>query len=162
MNSLRPANTTAAKLNLGRYFWFTLIGELRRRGAGIRESGAFLLGRRDTGRVSKAAYYDDLCPGSLDEGYIVFTESGYVALTKLCQKKGLAIIADVHTHPGKWTGQSEADQGHPMMPRDGHMALIVPSYARSNRHNLRGVGAYRYNGNGEWSDIAARVTLSGL
>ena len=162
MNSSPAVTTTAARLNLGRYFWFDLIGELRRRGAGRRESGAFLLAATGSRRVQRAAYYDDLCPGCLDEGFIVFENSGYVNLTQLCQSMGLCVVADVHTHPGAWTNQSEADREHPMMPRSGHIALIIPSFARSNRHNLRGVGAYLYSGDGCWSDIRPVVTLSGL
>ena len=155
-------NTTADSLNLGRYFWFCLLGELKRRGAGRRESGAFLLAASGSRRIQRAAYYDDLCPGSLDEGYIVFANSGYVALTQLCQREGLSIVADVHTHPGAWTDQSEADRDHPMMPRAGHIGFIVPSYAQSSRHHLRGVGAFLYHGDGRWSDIRSQVTLSGL
>jgi proteasome lid subunit RPN8/RPN11 len=154
--------TTAARLNLGRYFWFDLIGELRKRGAGRRESGAFLLAATGRRRVQHAAYYDDLCPGCLDEGFIRFENSGYVNLTQICQSKGLCVVADVHTHPGIWTGQSEADRDHPMIPRAGHIALILPSFARSNRHNLRGLGAYLYCGDGRWSDNRPTVTLSGL
>lgn len=154
--------TMAAKLEFGRYFWFRLIGELKRRGAGRRESGAFLLAVAGSRRITRAAYYDDLCPGCLDEGFIVFEDSGYVALTQLCQRTGLSVVADVHTHPGIWTGQSEADQSHPMMPRAGHVGIILPSFARFNRYNLRGVGVHVYNGEGRWSCFRPNVTLSGL
>lgn len=152
----------AAKLNIKRYFWFRLVGTLRQRGAGRRESGAFLLAATGSRRIKCAAYYDDLCPGCLDEGFIVFKDSGYVALTQLCQREDLCVVADVHTHPGIWTGQSEADRVHPMMPRAGHIGLILPSFARANRHNLRGIGAYLYHGEGRWSDFRPYVTLSGL
>jgi proteasome lid subunit RPN8/RPN11 len=92
----------------------------------------------------------------------VFKDSGYVALTQLCQREGFSVVADVHTHPGTWTGQSGADRDHPMMPRADHIALIIPSFARSNRYHMLGVGAYLYNGDGRWSDIRLNVTLSGL
>lgn len=162
MNSSPPKITKAARLSIGRYFWFYLVGELKRRGAGRRESGAFLLSAIGSKKIKRAAYYDDLCPGCLDQGYIVFEDSGYVALTQLCQREGLTVVADVHTHPGTWTGQSGADREHPMMPRAGHIALILPSFACSNRHHLRGIGAYLYHGDGHWSDIRPNVTLSGL
>jgi len=162
MNSSPPATTTAVKLSFGRYFWFCLVGDLKRRGANRRESGAFLLAASGSRRIQRASYYDDLCPGCLDEGYIVFEDSGYVALTQLCQREGLSVVADVHTHPGTWTGQSQADRDHPMMPRGGHVALILPSFARSNRNHMRGIGAYLYHGDGRWSDIHSNVTLSVL
>jgi len=152
----------APKLSFSRYFWFGLVGELKRRGGGCRESGAFLLAAQGSRRVQCAAYYDDLQPGSLDEGFIIFEDSGYVALTKLCQRESLSVVADVHTHPGTWTGQSEADRDHPMMPRSGHIALIIPVFAQANRYHHRGIGAYHYQGDGVWSDIRPNVSLSFL
>jgi proteasome lid subunit RPN8/RPN11 len=149
----------APKLHIPHLSWFKLIGELDRRGNRVRESGAFLLAPRGSIRLVRFAYYDDLAPGCLAGGYIRFPGEGYVALTRICQQAQLRVIGDVHTHPGRWTGQSGADIAHPMMARAGHLALIVPSYARGNRFSLSGVGAYEYRGDEHWRDCRGEIQL---
>jgi proteasome lid subunit RPN8/RPN11 len=42
----------------------------------------------------------------------------------------MEVLADVHTHPGLDSSQSETDRTHPMISESGHVALIVPSYAK--------------------------------
>lgn len=150
----------AAEIIIGRSLWLTLISGLRRRGYGRRESGAFLLARGGERRVCRVVYYDDLDAHCLDEGYIRFDGSGYVPLAKICQDAGLRVIADVHTHPGSWTGQSESDKEHPMMPRIDHVGLIVPNYAKGNKLNLNGVSAFVYRGDGQWENWKKHVRLA--
>jgi proteasome lid subunit RPN8/RPN11 len=149
----------ALKLQIPRMRWLNLIGELDRRSERIRESGAFLLAPSGSIRSGRFAYYDDLAPGCLEKGYIRFPGEGYVALTRICLQARLRVVADVHTHPGPWTGQSGSDIAHPMMARAGHLALIVPNYARGNRFSLCGVGAYEYRGDQRWRDCRAEVQL---
>lgn len=148
--------TVAAKIEIARWRWFKLARELHRRGRDERESGAFLLAREATSKVVRSVYYDDLDPRCMERGYIHFDGAGYVKLWQICQQKGLRVVADVHTHPTKWTGQSESDAQHPMIPQKGHMALIIPNFARGLRFTLRGVGVYEYLGDGEWRQWTAR------
>lgn len=155
-------NTLAAKIEITRLFWFTLTKELHRRGRNKRESGAFLLGREGSTRIVRAVYYDDLDPHCLERGYIHFNGAGYIPLWKICQKEQLRVIADVHTHPTQWTDQSESDVANPMIARKGHMALIVPNYARRLRFSLRGVGIFEYLGDGHWKQWAARSGIATL
>jgi len=143
-------NTVAAKIVINRLFWFGLTKELYRRGGNRRESGAFLLSRENAVRVESYICYDDLDPNCLKKGYVNFDGAGYVKLWQFCQHKKLRVIADVHTHPTAWTDQSDSDQEHPMIPQKGHMALIIPNYARGSRFRLRGVGIFEYLGDGEW------------
>jgi proteasome lid subunit RPN8/RPN11 len=148
--------TAAAKIEINRLLWFKLTRELHRRGEDERESGAFLLGREGSARIVRVVYYDDLDPRCLDRGFINFDGAGYVKLWQICRERMLRVIADVHTHPMSWTGQSESDKEHPMIPQKGHMALIIPNYACASRFTLRGVGIYEYLGDGEWRKCAAR------
>ena len=143
-------NTVAAKIIINRLLWFRLTKELYRRGGNRRESGAFLLSRENTARVECYICYDDLDPNCLNKGYVNFDGAGYVKLWQLCQRKKLRVIADVHTHPTAWTDQSDSDKENPMIPQKGHMALILPNYARGSRFGLRGVGIFQYMGDGEW------------
>lgn len=155
-------NTLAAKVEINRLFWFTLTKELHRRGRNKRESGAFLLGRENSTRIVRAVYYDDLDPHCLERGYIHFNGAGYVPLWKICQREQLRVIADVHTHPTQWTDQSESDVANPMIAQKGHMALIVPNYARRLRFSLRGVGIFEYLGDGHWKQWAACLRIATL
>lgn len=141
------------RLSCGNRVWDAGMGELAHRGRGGRESGAFLLGRTDRlGRreVRLFAYYDDLDPHALDTGIVVFRPSGYGALWRLCEETGLEVVADVHTHPGL-ARQSEADRKNPMVATRGHVAVIVPNYARGA---IRGpeLGLYEYQGAHRWVD----------
>ena len=130
--------------------WWHLLRELRRRGRGNRESGAFLLGLASETKVLRIVFYDDLDPHALDTGIIEFDGSGYVPLWKLCREKKLRVLADVHTHPTDWTEQSGSDRTHPMISQRGHVALIVPNFARRTLQKLRGVGIHEYLGNHQW------------
>jgi len=107
------------------------MNELRHRGEGLRESGAFLLGRIEHGRreVETFVPYDDLDPRCLDRGIIEFSSEGYTPLYERCEQLGLEVVGDVHTHPGE-AFLSDSDRDHPMMSKLGHVALIVPNYAQ--------------------------------
>lgn len=138
--------------------WRQGLAELRRRGRGERESGAFLLGHRtvvggrERRRVARLAYYDDLDPHCLDTGIVVFDGAGYGPLWAICRETGLIVVADVHTHPGI-ARQSDADRRHPMIAKAGHIAVIVPDYAQGEEHGER-LGVYEYEGSHRWHDYS--------
>ena len=133
--------------------WLRLVRQLRLRGQGVRESGAFLLGSARGGPVRGFICYDDLDPHCLDSGIIRFDGRGFVPLWKHCSEKKLKVLADVHTHPSGWTGQSEADRTHPMIAQAGHLALILPHYATKSWFGPQGAGFYRYLGNERWETL---------
>lgn len=141
------------KLNTVRisiWLWMRLIQQLRRRGYGQRESGAFLLSKQGARRVTKFICYDDLDPSALDSGIIIFHGAGFVPLWDYCRREHMTAVADVHTHSDQWTGQSDTDRTHPMIGQKGHVSLIVPHYAQRNLLSFDGVGIYEYAGNHEW------------
>ena len=146
--------------------WARLIRQLRRRGHGSRESGAFLLGPQHSvsGRVTDYICYDDLDPESLT-GAIAFHAPGYAALWEYCRKKGLQVLADVHTHPGHSVRQSSIDQRNPMIPVQGHTAIILPNFADTPWWSLKAAGVYEYLGDFKWrihdaSQKQRRVSLT--
>ena len=148
--------------------WGHLLHELEQRGEGARESGAFLLGhargRMRPARVLRAVYYDDLDKRSLTGG-ISFSGSAYGRLWDRCAEEGLAVVADVHTHPGRTVGQSSVDREHPMLAKPGHVALIVPNFAQTSV-SARDVGVHEYLGDGQWrsavgSAAAKRLRIGG-
>lgn len=139
--------------------WRSLMLELKRRGGGQRESGAFLLGTRSPSclRVRGVAYYDDLDPHSLDEGYVHFKAVGFSALWAHCRKVKMDVLADIHTHPGTNTSQSELDRTNPMMAEAGHLALIVPKFASGPWWNIEGVSLFEYESKYRWRDLSREL-----
>lgn len=134
--------------------WRRLLRDLRDRGRGFRESGAFLLGRvdkRGRRRIVDYLLYDDLDPRALDTGIVHLDGSHFGKLWDLCTQRNTMVVADVHTHPGG-SQQSQSDRAHPIIARAGHVALIVPNFAAAPV-DLRAVGIYRYGGGGRWQTI---------
>ena len=143
-------------LRCSRKIWKDGLIELRRRGGGRRESGAFLLGRTLKGKrqVLRFVYYDDLDPHCLESGVVVFKSPGYGTLWQLCRETGLSVVADVHTHP-TIAIQSDADRRHPMIAVPGHIALIVPYFANRISHPCE-MGIYKYLGAHMWENCSGK------
>ena len=137
-------------LKISVWLWIALVRDLRRRGYGERESGAFLLAKHDSSQITKFICYDDLDATALDSGIIVFHGCGFVPLWDYCNRNKMTVVADVHTHGDEWTGQSDSDRTHPMIGQKGHVALIMPYFAQRNLLSLDGVGIYEYKGNHQW------------
>jgi proteasome lid subunit RPN8/RPN11 len=159
---------TGHRLHIPWLLWYRLHRQLRSRGEGVRESGAFLLGRRGRGgidRVRRFACYDDLDPASLSNGYVEFHAEGFARLWAECRRIGMDVLADVHTHPGSDATQSETDRTHPMISECGHIAVILPNYAAGRPFGMGAVFAYEYGGNYHWrnwsgSDRRTRLRLT--
>jgi len=141
-----------------RLIWFSLVGDLRGRGRGRRESGAFLLGRSDgrDRRVVEYICYDDLDPHALDQGIVVFHGEGFSKLWALCAKRKLQVLADIHTHPSRDVGQSWIDQENAMVPVTGHVAMIAPRFGNTSRWSLNEVGIHRLEEGGRWKRFHVR------
>lgn len=151
MRFFRATNLSAKPLKFQPGVWDDLMKDLRDRGRGYRESGAFLLSDAlsEARVVSVWLPYDELAPESLAYNYIRLESSAFSRLWEWCEARRLKVVADVHTHP---TGpkQSLSDREHPMLALAGHIALIVPWFAQ-RRPKPRNVGYNIYKGNGEWT-----------
>lgn len=152
----------SCKIVMPRDLWLWGLAELHRRGAGRHEAGAFLLGKAEGERcvVSRWLFYDQLDPQAYSSGVCVLYANSFDRLWSECRSTGLAVIADVHTHPGS-PGQSHADRTNPMVSIAGHIAVIIPNFAQGPhwRHRL---GLYRYEGEHRWTNLSgwsARKTL---
>lgn len=146
--------------------WRRVVLDLRRRGEGRRESGAFLVGVNggSVGTTTGYVCYDDLDPNAYQGGGIAFHAEGNAALWTYCRENKLEILADIHTHGGSDTRQSDIDQRNPMIPLVGHTALIVPHFAQARWWSLEGVGVYTYLGSFKWRsfgrDRSQRISLT--
>jgi hypothetical protein len=75
------------------------------------------------------------------------------------QRDRRVIIADIHTHPSGWVGQSHTDEAHPVEFRCGLPALILPSYAKP-RPSLNCIGVHLYKGDGKWQTLSKTAKRS--
>jgi len=149
------------ELSIPAPIWSDLLNGLRSRGSNIRESGAFLLGSPgQPRRVSSIVFYDEIDPHAFDTGIIVIDGACMADLWAICRRSGLAVVADVHTHPGG-AGQSVSDRRHPMIAEPGHVAMIIPDFA-AHPVQLKAVGLYRYRGNFDWDRITSRLLRPSL
>jgi proteasome lid subunit RPN8/RPN11 len=137
-------------LRISRRRWRRLLAELGRRGGGVRESGAFLLGRRGSRRprVVQVVYFDDIEREALT-GAVRLSHAAFVRLWDLCDARGVRVLGDVHTHPGEYVAQSGIDEDNPLVARPGHVALIVP-HLGTRRVDASDVGVYEYRGDDGW------------
>jgi len=138
--------------------WQRVLSELGRRGEGHHEAGAFLLGKDgNTQReVQDVIFYDDLDSDAYATGVCVLHGDAFAKLWARCRTSRLTVVADVHTHPGPGPArQSPSDKANPMVAREGHVAIIVPEFARRPvPADL--LGLYEYRGQHEWIDRSPR------
>jgi hypothetical protein len=146
------------RLRCRRTIWEAGVQELARRTlGGRRESGAYLLGkdRADGGKeILEFVFYDDIDPAALATGIVTIRQTALPKLWEMCRARGYGVVADVHVHPYGY-GQSGSDQANPVMPRAGHLALILPDFAR-NGPEPGSIGMYEFLGNGMWAEHTTR------
>ena len=139
-------------------FWRATVAELERRGRRRHEAGVFLLGIERNGirEVKSTIYYDDLDLDAYSTGVCVLHGDAFSKLWAHCRKVGLTVVADVHTHPGPGF-QSSVDRKNPMIARAGHVAIILPNYARWPIRQDQ-MGVYVYQGQHAWTNRSPSVT----
>ncbi len=150
MDFFKAATTPAPLLELPATLWAEMMAHLRAQGAGVRESGAFLLGHKtDAGRVVQSFMpYEQLQPDAFSNDYVSLKADSFAKLWEFCRTTDMTVVADVHTHPFG-PGQSRSDRTNPMVALKGHIALIVPRFAKGNP-SPRDLGLYVYQGNHQW------------
>ena len=109
-----------------------------------------MLAKVGSREITSFICYDDLDKAALESGIVTVHATGFVKLWDRCQRNGLTVVADIHTHPSNWTGQSHSDRTHPMVAIKGHVALILPDFATPNTLPLNGASVYEYKGNHKW------------
>jgi hypothetical protein len=141
------------RISCPRKLWAHLGRELWRRGKGMHEAGAFLLGVERRGRlaVHGIAFYEDLDPQAYDSGVCVLQSDAFAALWKICREQRLTVVADVHTHPSV-AKQSASDRTNPMVARRGHIAIVVPDFAKAPV-SAEALGIYEYCGEHKWNTL---------
>ena len=151
MNSFKAETMPAPLLEIGTQLWTDVIEHLRQQGAGVRESGAFLLGLKadHTRIVTRFVPYEELEADALNDDYVSLNATSFAKLWDLCRCEGLSVVADVHTHR-VGANQSYSDRTNPMIALVGHIALIAPRFAQGTVL-VRDLGMYVYEGNHKWA-----------
>lgn len=137
--------------------WDQILAELARRGKQRHESGVFLLGvsRGEYRHVQDAIFYDDLDPDAYSSGICVLHGEAFAKLWAVCRAKKLTVVADAHTHPAG-AFQSSSDKENPMVARAGHIAIIIPNFARAPVQ-ARSMRIYEYCGEHDWIDRSPKT-----
>jgi proteasome lid subunit RPN8/RPN11 len=139
-----------------RNLWRRIVADLERRGGRRHEAGAFLLGFEQRGRrrITEVIFYDELDPTAYATGVCVLHGDAFASLWALCRSKHLMVVADIHTHPAA-AFQSHSDRTNPMVATTGHVAIIVPDFAR-RPIGAGTLGIYEYRGQHLWIDRRGR------
>ncbi len=140
-------------LTIASSLWQALLCDLHRRTGERHESGAFLLGHSSERgcMVEEVVYYDDLDPRAYRTGVVVLYAASFSMLWDRCKSSGLSVVADIHVHP-RAAFQSRADRKNPMIAMTGHLALIVPNFARPPV-TLESLGFFEYRGSHRWRSL---------
>jgi hypothetical protein len=140
------------RLNCPTLLWERTMAELHRRTQRRHESGAFLLGHDHGGRRAAVdvVYYDDLDLAAYASGVCILRADAFAKLWSMCRARKLAVVADIHTHPGT-AFQSESDRTNPMVAQPGHIAIIVPDFA-APPVRYEHLGIYEYEGEHRWAE----------
>lgn len=148
---------TRPRLYCDRRLWAAGTTELARRtNGGTRESGAYLLGKvlgDGSKRILDFIYYDDIDQRALETGVVTIRQTALPRLWEICRARGYGVVADVHVHPGGF-GQSDSDLANPIMPRAGHIAMILPDFAQGSPEPGR-IGIYEFCGDRRWRNHSA-------
>ena len=150
MKSSKAMSSPVKPLEFRAGLWSALMEDLRHRGNGLRESGAFLLGTVDKdGRVVREWLpYDDLDAAAQNFDYVRLSTNAFSKLWEACLMRQMEVVADVHTHPCG-PAQSPSDRANPMISLPGHVALVVPHFALGDIRPVD-VSVNVYLGKGRW------------
>lgn len=131
--------------------WRRTWAILRDLGAGQNESACVWGGTLSGGRLVASKAYPIAEEHGVQRGCLShrMSTAGVARLFAELRADGLAIVADVHTHPEDWVGLSKVDKEHPIEYRPGLVCLVLPHYA-SVAPSFDMTGVHIYLGGGEW------------
>ncbi|MFY2763524.1 Mov34/MPN/PAD-1 family protein [Arenimonas sp. MALMAid1274] len=143
-----------SELRMPRRLWDGLVAQLHARTCGeTHESGAFLLGQMTENgrRVRDVLYFDDLHPEVHAGGVVELPAAAFRRLWAIVRQRGVQVVGDVHVHPHS-ARQSRIDRQNPLIATRGHVAIILPNFARP-RIRRWSVGVYVYEGDHQWQAV---------
>lgn len=82
-------------------------------------------------------------------GFVHTPEVAVGAAARAARAHGLAVLAQVHSHPGTDTCHSDGDDQLVLMPYQGMFSLVVGRYGDGALHPAQGAGLHQFQ-NGRW------------
>lgn len=82
----------------------------------------------------------------LTRGSFRTTPAANAEVIAFLSDRGLALVGQVHTHPGAWVDHSGGDDEDAFMPRENYISIVVPSYCRGGMLPIERCGVHRYEG----------------
>jgi len=83
-------------------------------------------------------------------------------VVKEVRKKGLEIIAEIHSHPGHWVGHSIIDDENPFVLADGNISIVVPCFGNKGMEPLWKCGVYLYSLKDGWRRLSQEEIIEGF
>ena len=122
---------------------------------GRHEGLVFWLGRR----IGNDSLVISLAVPNCEHGpaRVMTSEKVIGKIMKESRKLGLAIAAQVHSHPGNDTRHSEGDDKLVLMPFDGMFSLVISNYGMGGMTQEAGAGLHQFQ-NGQWVQISREST----
>ncbi len=79
------------------------------------------------------------------------------------REMGLALLAQLHSHPKDWIEHSAGDDDLVLMPFEGMPSIVAPWYGRVGLRPLAGLGVHQFQ-DGRWilaepAGVAERLRL---
>jgi proteasome lid subunit RPN8/RPN11 len=111
--------------------WLHVLGELRKRSAGWRESAGILVGKRQpdgTCIASDVVFHHDLADDRATALSLELPEAAKFKLYEDLSKRKLTLVSLIHTHPEDWVGLSEVDKSNRISSTVGFWSIVVPNY----------------------------------
>lgn len=128
------------------------VKSLRKQGVKFNEGLVFWAGieAKDGSKfVTTCVYPKQQCSG-------ISVSSNLIAGAKVVReirKRGLEIIAEIHSHPGQWVGHSLIDDENPFVLAEGNISIVVPYFARKGMEPLWKCGVHIYSFRGGWKRL---------
>jgi len=94
-------------------------------------------------------------------GHVMADEIAIRGVARAARSLGLAVLAQVHSHPGANTHHSEGDDRMILMPFEGMLSIVVPRYAHFGARPLHTLGVHQYQGQA-WRPCTPASVHAGL
>ena len=126
---------------------------------GDHEGIAFLFGRR----LEQVTVLTTVVAPAADTGpgHVRCDEDQMGAAIRAGRQHGIALLAQVHSHPTAWSEHSRGDDTRVFMPFEGMLSIVVPWYARVPLRPLQNLGIHQFQ-DGQWVSGEPRSVASAI
>jgi proteasome lid subunit RPN8/RPN11 len=94
-------------------------------------------------------------------GHVFCSAAEVLAASRAARANGLAILAQLHTHPSPVTFHSVGDDSMVLLPFEGMLSIVAPEYGRYGLRPLDSLGIHQFQG-GRWVLCERSSTRAGF